>query len=531
MKQLATFSTAVLIAATAITGCSGSSPSAADPWLIAVDGDTAYVSDLAEAWGAMDETAREAFRSSNDPAEHMVESYTGKMLLERELEASGMLTEPETVSIGRSWLRLKASRAARDTFLRTAESSVSPSDIQFFRDHMGKTVWFTFHPGTDSSEARGPDHLPELDHRLALHLDSMSVGQTGRYSDGVRVRLDSVFTTDPALVAETLSDTAHVNSMAVSRTARARIRRWIDGVKRSLDDHISVAIDSSAVERLAAFYSGDAEFVEEPVVSTDLETWNSSDLRKDIEIRSTMTMVQPSSVSWQYYFIDNLCLQSYLADTLERAAPQLFDSLSAVAEKLMRDSALDSLYHRRVESGVSVDPDLVDDMYRNLEEPFMTGERRTLQVVILPADSMIAYRKAIEENRLAEFISGLDGLHYLAADPDNPQYTVPLSLSEVPGGYGDMVFGLEPSDTSVWLGPHPLMEGMGLVMFRLVDVLPEREATLEEAAPVLENIIRARMAEEATVRWMEELRDRYRPSVNREVLDSLPEDPDRWVSP
>ncbi|MFO8184691.1 MAG: peptidylprolyl isomerase [Candidatus Aegiribacteria sp.] len=530
MKALAAFSTAVLIAATVTTGCAGPSPSAADPWLIAVDGDTAYVSDLAEVWAGMDEAARAAFRSRDNPVEHMVDSYTGRMLLDRELAESGILTDPETVSFGRSWLRLQASRAARNHFLRTAESSVSGADIQFFKDHMGKTVWFTFHPGTDSSEDRGPDHLPELDRQLALHLDSMSAGETGEYSGGVRVRLDSVFTTDPALVAETLADTAHVNSMAVSRTAGARVRRWIDDVKKDLSDDFSVAFDSSAVERLAAFYSGEAEFAEEPVISSALGNWTSSELRTEIDFRSTRVMVQPSSVTWQYYFIDNLCLQAFLEDTLEKAAPDLLDSLRAEADEYMKELALERLYHEKIETQVSVDPGLIEEMYSDLQEPLMIEEQRILQAVTFPEDSIIAYREAIETGRLEEFISGLNGFQHLAADPGNPQYTVPLSRSEVPGGYGDMVFGLEPSDTTVWLGPQPMSEGMGQVMFRLVEVLPEREADLEEATPALENIIRAQLKEEATVRWMQELRERYGPVVNREVLNSLPDDPDRWQS-
>lgn len=48
MKAPVVFSTAVLIAAALMTGCAGPSLSAADPWLITVDGNTAYVSDLAE---------------------------------------------------------------------------------------------------------------------------------------------------------------------------------------------------------------------------------------------------------------------------------------------------------------------------------------------------------------------------------------------------------------------------------------------------------------------------------------------------
>lgn len=210
----------------------------------------------------MDETSRQTFRSRDNPVENMIESYTGKMLLDRELTESGILTDPEMVSFGRSGLRLKASQASRDHFLRTTESSVSGADIQFFKNHMGKTVWFTFHPGTDSSEGRDPDHLPELDQQLALHLDSMSTGEACEYSDGVRVRLDSVFITDPAFVAETPADTAHVNSMAVSRITGARVRQWTDGVKKGHSDDFSVVIDSSSVERLAASYSRDAEFME-----------------------------------------------------------------------------------------------------------------------------------------------------------------------------------------------------------------------------------------------------------------------------
>lgn len=520
----------VIVCKLSLSGCSGSSPVTGQSWLIIIGNDTATVADLGETWNAIDEISREIFTASEYPAGDYIDAYTRNMMLQRELESNDILISTEIISQGASWQRMMITEIALEYFYSEALSSVTESDLQFYRDHMGKTVWFTLYPGTDTASFHGPDHLPELDFDFAVLLDSLSVLDTGNTEDGVTVRLDSVYVTDPSLVAETIADTLFCNSMARSRIARGRNRRWMNGVRENLIVDYSIVVDSAAVERLADYYSGESVLISETVLTSSLGDWTSFQLRDEINFQQSRIHVQPLSPTWQFFFIDNLSMNAFLKEALQHEAQWLLDSLNIEVEAYINELALDKLYDIMVSSVVTIEESDIESQYLSLEEPLMIEEMRSLQTVIIPDDRLEEYRAAVVENGKNEFISSLQGFVQLAADSSMPQITFPLPKRSVPGGFGEVVFQIDPSDTNSWLGPFVLTEGSGQVMFRLVEVLPEREATLDESRSILESMIRIRLEEEATIEWMQYLELRYEPCLNEDVLKSLPADPGSWAT-
>ncbi len=513
-----------------LSGCIGSSSATGDTWLLIIGTDTVTVSQIGEAWNGLNQDQREYFTRSADPAGQYIETYTRKLILQLELESEGYLTDPDIVSEGDSWLRFMTVETAHEYFVSTAAAAVTASDLQFYRDHIGKAVWYTLNPGTDSSTFHGPDHLPQLSFELALNLDTLSIGQVGRSESGTIARLDSVEVTDPVLVAEALLDTLACNQMATNRIANGRNSRWMNGIRNVLVEEYSIEVDSAAVARLVEFYSGNGELIDELVVVSDRGSFRAPMLRDEIDFLQSRTYVQPTSLIWQFYFIDNLSFGSFLADTLQKAAPGLVDSLRTEADSYMFELASEKLYDIMVTSEVTVSESDIEEEFINLEEPLIIEEMRSVQAAVIPPGNMEDYRVALSNGSIDDYVSTLNGLLYLAADSTRPQITRLLRMSEIPGGFGNEIFLIDPSDTTSWAGPFEVTESTGYALFRLIDVVPAREALLEEAWTHLELMVRTRLEEEATVALMQRLELKYGPLVNDEVLENLPVDPGLWAS-
>lgn len=527
---LISITAAVTVLIFLISGCLGSSATTGDTWLIIIGADTVTVSEIGEAWNGLNRDQQEYFTRDADPAGQYIIAFTRKLILQREVESAGYLSDHDIIFRGDSWLRFITVDRSHDYFVSTAEASVTASDLQFYRAHIGKSVWYTRDPGTDSSFSLGPDHLPELSFELALHLDSLSIGQTGTSESGIVARLDSVVVTDPALVAASLSDTVSSNRMATGRIAQGRNRRWQNGIRDDLVVRYSISVDSAAVNRLVDFFSGDGELMDEIVIESDLGDWTAAMLRDEISFMQTRMFVQPTSLTWQFHFIENLSFGLFLADTLQQAAPLLLDSLRAGAEVYMFDLASEKLYNDMVISTINVSEADIEQEYLNLEEPLMVEEMRSIQAVIVPEESLDDYRAAFNSGNIEDYISTLDGFEYIAADPAHPQFTKPLRKNEIPGGFGNEIFDIEQSDTTSWFGPYPVSEYIGYALFRLIDIEPEREALLHEARTYLELVIRTRLEEEATIELMDQLDLKYEPLVNEEAVNDLPVDPGLWAS-
>ncbi len=513
-----------------ISGCLGSSAPTGNTWLLIVGTDTVTVSEIGETWNELNPDQREYFAGNDDPVRMYIQAYAGKLILQAELESEGYMSDPDLLSRRDSWLRFMTLRKAHEYFLSVARNSVTPSDLQYFRDHIAKSVWYTLNPGTDSSESHGPDHLPELAFELANHLDTLSIGQIGITESGIIARLDSVEVTDSVLVSEALKDTAAINLLAANRIASVRNNRWMNDTRNSLVEEYSISVDSAALNRLVDFYSGNGELIDEIVIESDLGNWTSPMLRNEIDFLQTEVHVQPTSSTWQFYFIDNLSFGSFLAETLQHAAPALVDSLRVESESYLYDIVSEQFYDKEISSQVTVSDSDIEEQFNNLEEPLIIEETRSVQAVIVPVDQLEDCRNAIGRGNVDDFVATLNGFSYLSADTATPQITRPLRRNEIPGGFGSEVFLIDQYDTTGWIGPFDLSETSGYVLFRLIDVVPEREALMDEVRIPLELMVRSRLEEEATVALMQKLEDKYGLQINNELLEDLPADPGLWAS-
>ena len=508
-------------------GCSGSGPDKST-WLIVIGEDTLTVGDLGEAWRRLGDDQRELFTSKDNTVGEYIVTYGRKVLLQDELEAAGYLNDDLLISSGRSWFNEKCSEAGRRYLYNKELENVSEDDIDFFVDHLGMTVFYTVNPGSEDEETLGPLQLSLLPVEIVQLFDSLGTGNTGLSQSGFEVRLDSVITADSTVIAQTLQDTVAIRRNTANAIASARFKESENQLALSLESDMH--IDSTALDQLSLYYSGESESPapETVLLSSNLVDLTASEMKNEILYYQNSYSIDPAEPGWLYLFIEFLNTNAYYKDLLERESPGTIDSLNVELEKYLLNNASDKFYSDRIQSLVEVTRADMQELFDNLEEPLTIPEKRVLQAVYMERDSLAEYRHMTDEER-EKFLLRMPGFIHFAADPDHPQITRPLQLNDVPGFHGEEVFMMDPADTITWLGPLELYGGPQVCMFRLIEVLPERNATFDEVEDQLRAMTRNKLEEQATVQVIQELEDKYGMAVNEDILDKLPEDPGSWV--
>jgi hypothetical protein len=500
-----------------------------DTWLITAGGDTASVSEVGAAWSRLDDAERELFTAKDNALGQFLLAYARKMMLELEVDSRGLMSDPDMIACGEVWFRYTIGAEAIDSLRSSERLLITDEEVRFFLDHAGRWVWYTLRPGEPAEEIRGPEHLPEIyTPGLAAHLDTMSVGQILTDAGGVSVRLDSIQLADSAMIGQILADTTTSREMAIESIMVTRAAIRMEQILDVMHMEHSVHVDTAAVERLAAFYNGEAELLDETLFTSDLDNWTSQQLSNELAFLSSKDYTQPSSSSWLLYCLDNMLMQTILIEQQGISSARL-DSLRADAEAYMFDLALEWLYDEMVSSSVQVTEEDVQYQFEFLTEPVMLPEQRVLRVALLPSQRADDYRTAAAAGTLDRFLDELDGMPALTASPtDDLQRTRPLTVDEVPGDYGDLVFDGSDADTTGWMGPYRLGDSGDYILFRVEEILPAAEAGLEEIRSQVEIAARERLEDEATVHWMQHLEEEYSLDINEEALDRLPADPAQW---
>ncbi len=149
--------------------------------------------------------------------------------------------------------------------------------------------------------------------------------------------------------------------------------------------------------------------------------------------------------------------------------------------------------------------------------------------MIFFGSGILAQFYAIFSDKAMEEVS-MNAPQYSHINPNTyPQITRPLSVSQVPGFHGEEIFLIDPADTNSWLGPLGLYDGGELCMFRLIEVIPERNARYDEIEDQLYVMARNRLEEQTTVDVMRELEEKYGLIINEDILEKLPEDLSSWA--
>ncbi len=514
-----------------LTSCFGSSVDNST-WILIVRDDSVSVGQLGESWLGMDSLQRESFLSKDNTIGEFIVAYGRRVILEKELEAEGYLTDPLFLSYRNSWLMVETATAAKKLLVEREAAEVTESDIQFYGEHLGRNVVYTVYPGSENEFSIGPVHLPNLRRELALHLDTLSFNEIGTDGSGLLVRLDTLMMVDSILIKNALSDPATVSDMAIRDLSNARFNRWAQDVSYRIYTDYSVTFDSVKVKDFTQHLIGNNPDMSDSVVivESDFGTWTVKYLEDEILYLSTRIDVQPGSSVWIEDMIQVLLMQCYFYEFMQEESPGILDSLRDESETYLLSFASEEYYNDMIGSIVTVTESDIIYEYETLEEPFMIEEKRVLQAAYIPVERTDDFRQAVYEEKLEEFISELDGFGYLAADSTQIQITRPLRFGEVPGGHGEEVFLLDPSDTTSWLGPVSVFADDGSALLRLIEVVPSRVARIDEVRRSLKNMAMTRLQEQATVELIQELEEKYILIINEEILDKLPSDPGMWAT-
>lgn len=529
MKLYRIYITASVLLLVSLTSCFGPSVDNST-WILIVRDDSVSVGQLGESWLGMDSLQRESFLSKDNIIGEFIVAYGRRVILEKELEALGYLTDPLFLSFRDSWLMVETAAAAKSMLIDREAAEVTESDIQFYGERLGRNIFYTVNPGSENEYRVGPVHLPNLQRELAMHLDTLSFNEIGNDESGLLVRLDTLIMVDSVLIKNALSDPVTVSDMAIRDLSNARFNRLAQGVSNRICTDYSVIIDSDKVEDFAQHLIGNNPDMPDDVVivESDFRNWTVKNLEDEILYLDTRIDVQPGSSVWIKDMIQVLLIQCYFYEFMQEEAPGILDSLRDESETFLLNFTSEEYYNDMIRSNVTVTESDIIYEYETLEEPFMIEEKRVLQAAYIPVERTDDFRQAVYREELEEFISELDGFGYLAADSTQPQITRPLRFGEIPGGQGEEIFSLDPSDTTSWLGPVSVFADDGSALLRLIEIVPPRVATIDEVRRSLNNMSMTRLQEQATVELIQELEEKYILIINEEILDELPSDPGMW---
>lgn len=510
-------------------GCGGSNVDRTT-WLIVVGEDTISVGEAGEAWNQLGDSQREQFNSKDNTIGEYIVTYGRKVLLQMELVDSGYMNDHLLLLSRGAWLNAKLGEAARKLLYERELETIGDEEIDFFLSYLGRHVLYTINPGTDSEATLGPVHFPLLPADLIRLLDSLSFGEAGIMESGMEIRLDSIVTADSSLILQALSDTVMVRSSAASAIATRRYQEMEDSLKQSFHTDYNLSLDSMVLEQLVLYYSGEAEFPngETVVFTSDLGSMTAEEMRGEISYNQNHQMLSPANSVWMQGFVDLLLFNFYSLDLLENESTEFVNTLREGSEKYLLEIASEEFYTDRIQSTVTVTTEYMEDLFENLEEPFTVPEQRILQAIYMHEDSARVYRDLSQDEKY-DFRLRMPGFVNLAADSAYPQITEPLSVSQVPGFYGEDIFLIDPSDTATWMGPLALYDGDLKCMFRLIEVIPERNSTFAEVEDQLYLMARNRLEEQATVDVIRELEEKFGLLINEDILEQLPEDPGSWA--
>lgn len=514
---------------TLAAGCGGATVDS-DTWLVVVGADTLTVGDLGRSWNRMGQRQQQLFIGKDNTVGEYIVSFARKTILEKELEETGYLGSPELISMGESWLRERAGEQYRGLLRDNELRKVSEEEIDFTLSYVGRSAYFTVDPGEDSERSYGPVHIPMLPSDMMMLCDTLETGSTGVTETGIVMRMDSIVMADSALMAAVLADSAALRESARASIGNRNFETALEDLRDSLRSDPAFIVDSGQVARYSQVHAGELEQIDPQTIlmSSALGTWTSEVLDSELEYYTSRTSIDPANPEWIVALLDLVHFNAFAFSMLEDEFPHILDSLETEADRYMLDIASDRFYAETVSSSVSVTVEYMQELYETAEPPFTIPEKRALQAVMIPQDSVPLYRRLSQEER-EDFIDAMPGFPSLAADARDPQFTIPLSTSEVPGFHGDEVFAMDPQDTVTWLGPLDLHRTDFACLFRLVEVIPERPATFEEVEVQLMHMARNRLEEEVTVTMMNELEAKYGLVMHEEVLSRLPEDPGLWA--
>ncbi|MCK5132319.1 MAG: hypothetical protein KAR40_09245 [Candidatus Sabulitectum sp.] len=513
---------ATVAATTILLLCGCGAPASGDFWLIAIGNDSISVDEMVKTWNELDTIQREVFLSEEMPSRNFIEAYMRKKMLLRELDALGYLEAPSLIAFGESWLRIENAILVGRLIMDETIASISPEELEWYRTTAPRHVWFTTEPGSTEEVSYSLIDMRTLPQELCQHFDTLHSGSSVVNISGAVVRLDSIAPFEPAPdVAE------NADSVDIWRISKQRSTLFMIDITKAVE----VSIDSLALKKFALnLFTVEGINREEIVIRSEFRDWTTVELQYEIDFLDTMMPVQPNSFEWLCFLTEGLILHFSLLEYTAEHYPETLDSLLVKREAWLYNLALDRMRKELVSDLIAVTDTDIEEQYALLEKPFMFEERRVLETAILPENRMAEFERfaADDDAAATDMIMQMPPLERLSDNILTPEISRPMRLVEVPAGLGHNVFQLHPSDTIVWYGPYPIDEADGFIFYRLVEIIPAREAEMEEITFDLRSMAQRRLERLAIEKWMLELSEKYGAVVNEEALEHLSADPGDW---
>ena len=494
-------------------------------WVFRTSSDTMTVREAGELWSGLEPREMAVFTCLDDPAREFLRALARRSLLDSEIAESGLLSSPKVIRYEIAWQRSNLFLALADSLPARIVRGLGDSDIAFFREHMGATVWFT---DMSTGTRNGPYHLPELPRELTTALSTAARGESVTVG-GATVRLDSLEGTDSTLLAEALADTANIRRLALSRLSSSEAQRTISRAEQQALSETTV--DSTLVFAFASA-GGDIESgVFDPgqvILDCPFMTLTAQDLFWEISFTSRSTPVSPGSTTWLFNYLRNLVRLSAGAALFFEGWPDEAEGMVTASHGFGRQTALDALYHERVSSVVTVNDSMLEAEFLGLPEPLQYPEERVLEIGSVPEEALPDLRKALQDHDNAMVRNLLRPYSGWPGFDTGSLLSIPVTASQVPEAMGGVVFSSDPADSVTWCGPMETSYG-SYMLYRTDHTLPRRPATFGEARDWLEMTVRSRLEEARTVEWMDELETERGLELNEELIPDLPADPSLWT--
>ncbi|MFO7625872.1 MAG: peptidylprolyl isomerase [Candidatus Fermentibacteraceae bacterium] len=512
----------VLILVLALTACG--EPKGTD-WVFRTNSDTMTVREAGELWSGLEPGERAVFTGKAEPVREFLLAISRRSMLDSELTETGLLSSPQVLRYEVAWQRSTRFLALADSLPARIVRGLGESEIAFFREHMGRTVWFT---DMSSGVENGPHHLPELPRELTMALSAAAQGGLVTV-EGAVFRLDSLEGTDSTLLAEALADTANIRRLALSRLSSAEAQRTI-----SMAEELALSettIDTTLVLAFAAA-GGDIETgsfdPDQVILDCPFVDLTARDLFWEISYTSRSTPVSPGSTTWLLNYLRNLVRLSAGAALFCEEWPEEAEGIVTASHAFGRQTALDALYHERVSSRVTVTDSILQAEFQGMTEPLLYPEQRVLEIGSVREDVLPDLRQALQNEDHETVRTLLQPYSNWPGFNTGSLLSIPVTASQVPEAMGGIVFSADPADSVTWYGPMETSHG-SMMVYRTALTLPRRPATFEEAREWLEMSVRSRLEETRTLEWMDELKMEHRLELNEELLPDLPADPALWT--
>ncbi len=503
-------------------GCGGTD---GDDWIVRTTGDTVTVREAGALWTGLEAEERDLFIADEEPVESFILALARRSMINAELEASGLRLSDKVLRYESAWTRSALFIALADSLPAILMRGYDETDIEFFRSHMGSTVWFT---DLSTGVQQGPQHLPELPPELVIALSTAEPGGSVQH-EGRSFRLDSIAGTDSILLAETLADTVHVRRLAMSRMASAEAQRIIiEAEARALSEtFIDTALVAAYAQVSGNLDSGsldaDAVILDGPTLSLTV-----GDLYWEIAFTAQSIPVSPASPEWLLYYLGNQVRLSAGASMFGERWPDEAARIREEGSRFGGETALEALYEQQVSSVVAVTDSMLHAEFESLSEPLLLPEQRVLEIGLVPEQNRVELRTALQNGDADAVRTLLQPYSSWEGFDTGSLVSSAVTASMVPEAMGSIVFSADPADTTTWFGPIETQHG-SMMVYRTAQVLPREQATFEEATDWLEARVRQQLEEARTLEWMAELEESMGLEINRAILSDLPADPALWA--